>query len=261
MLIFSSLRTLLLTFLSPLIFIETFASVIMLETTYEGSASLPATTPILESHPHLEEEDGVFIIQDFKDITAINIQGTQYYKLDLTDQNINLEKLEILAKYQSHITHLNLSENSLETRESIALLPFQALGSLILRENNFDDKGLEYVGQLIQLRALNIKRNEQITSKGIQALSPLTHLESLDASCIHLGNEGTRAIIATFPHLKTVDIHACGLTDGSILTDLLRMEHLKTLNIQSNPINSQELKSFLQAAKEKGLSVKSDVQA
>jgi hypothetical protein len=125
----------------------------------------------------------------------------------------------------AHIAQLS----SLEVLGLCGVGVVQQLGkagsSINLDERGLTDEDLRLVGALTRVRALDISMNRRLTAKGLEYLSPLSALESLNIRDSRLGDDGIEVITQNHPGLKCIDVSQTLIGDAG----LERIGQLKSL--------------------------------
>ena len=187
------------------------------------------------------------------DDSLSNLQGLKnLQKLDLGLTNISGTGLKYLQNLRS-LSKLDLTSAAnirgpgLELLANLPTLHELDLGNTYYSDAcPIDDAGTVYIGQLHQLKSLNLTRTK-ITDKGLQNLSQLKNLETLMLGGTGIGNDSIAVIKLLFPHLKTLAIQRTRIT-AAAFPELRQLAGLQELYIGgAYGLSPGELDSFKQA--------------
>jgi beta-lactamase regulating signal transducer with metallopeptidase domain/5-hydroxyisourate hydrolase-like protein (transthyretin family) len=194
-------------------------------------------------HKGQATDDGMLSLTKLSDLEIFMVWDA----LKITDAGVRhlagLTKLEVI----------NLSNGQL-TDSSLAVFgQMPGLKTLSLQGNSFSDEGLKHLAGLKGLRGLAVGMSRQpITDAGVQSLSGLTALESLDLQGASLTDKGVAAL-KNMKEMRSLDMNSPAITDGSV-EYLFGMTKLKNLFIPNTRLTEKgverlltlpELKSFL----------------
>ena len=166
---------------------------------------------------------------------AINLsKSSKYLKwanqimLDLSNRDLNSEKLISLIDKHPNIKHLNLS--NLELNDKV----FTKLGSLSYLEtvnlsgcHQITDEGVSELVNLENLHTINL-RGTKVTDQGVSALAGCIRLHTINLRSTNVTDQGVSAL-AGCASLYTINLSCCrNLTDVSALEGCA---NLHTLNL------------------------------
>lgn len=124
--------------------------------------------------------------------------------------------------------------------KATSLEKIRRLETLVVRETNLDDRGLNQLASGASLRALDLT-NTSITDDGLVALSGLEQLRALDLSNNEQITDRGMAALRSLPNLETLDVTKTQVSDQGL--ELLSSDvRLRTL-VMDNPQDWSRLSS------------------
>lgn len=203
----------------------------------------------------IDKPDQFILHIDCNDLKTLQPLQKPLYDLDLSGEEVSIDRLRELLPISSQILSLNLMETYLKDNYFPIIEQLTELKSLILSDNPFSDIAMRSIPSLRNLRNLEIVHTK-ITGSGLKNLLYLKMIERLDVGCNLLKNEGIRNI-SKITSLVDVDVRACDF-DEKVLPLFFNLPNLKKLNISNNKFEKRIFEDFIRKANEKGVEVKAE---
>jgi beta-lactamase regulating signal transducer with metallopeptidase domain/Leucine-rich repeat (LRR) protein len=161
----------------------------------------------------------------------LKLGANDLHKLDMFFVPAEDQVMQHVA-HLSGLKELDLEGSSIRDRGMAYIDQLKSLEYLRL-PNNITDKGLPAVSKLPHLKGLYFK-NTRVTNNGLRAISKLKTLEELELGGV-LDDDGLEHIVG-LPKLSYLML--CGEYTGSGFKHLRKIPTLKIVNLEHNPQNS-----------------------
>ena len=226
----------------------------------EQAADLPQNVmPVKEPSPEqakMEREAAVWLLNHQCEII---IDGryepvTQVQELPVVDfyireikfhpQTITREvmaPLKGLAKLETlHLEDCHVMDDALAPLEGKLTLK-----TLDLHETGLTNAGLSHISSLLNLTHLSLQKNREITDEGLQALTNLKKLSSINLDRLNITDEGI-TFIKHNPRLDWLNIKDTQISDTSIPL-LIKLNRMKNLYLEGSKITDQGIQKIKNA--------------
>ena len=133
------------------------------------------------------------------------------------------------SKLQNLNLHETLSVTNKQLKELVKYCP--NLHQLFISSDKISNEGLQHLSPLTALQTLNLGECEQITDAGLAHLAPLTALQTLELGECELITDAGLAHLAPLTALQTLDLCGCKQFTDAGLAHLAPLTALQTLNL------------------------------
>ncbi len=180
------------------------------------------------------------------DCTLQNLQGMHNLRvLDLSaNDNIRGSGLGVL-RTMPHLKTLNLHLTYINDNSLSNLQGLQELQELDLSHTYIYGHGLKYLGNLRNLRKINLNSDPNIRGPGLESLATIPALRELNLGCTYWGkpcsiDDSGTIYLAQLTQLKSLDLSGNKITDKG-LKNLFRLKHLENLNLGGTKIGDESI--------------------
>ena len=224
---------------------------------------VPATLEELIIHSPTDtrfktEELIITITKNFKNLKKLELVEISPMTSDLINQIIeklpNLRELNLIncginslhfQETPAKLTHLNLSNNSIDNHGASEIAQMKFLTQLHLAQNQIGDEGASILAQTHSpLTSLDLSDN-QIGHTGASDIAQMKLLTQLHLAHNQIGNEGASKIAQTHSPLTSLDLSHNQIDDQGAQT-ISKMKSLLRLYLNFNKITSEGAQAIFQ---------------
>ena len=153
-----------------------------------------------------------------------------------------------------HLKQLKLSGGGISNVGIRQVCSIAGLAELSLLDAQIDDAGFEQLARLANLTSLSVRRNSQLTDKGLEHLRRLPKLAELGLLDLGITDRGLEQI-GDMTRLRVLDLRGCSQLSNAGLERLQALKSLKTLRLGGYEINDDTLAVVKQLASLTGLTI------
>ncbi|MGC9398004.1 MAG: leucine-rich repeat domain-containing protein [Anaerolineae bacterium] len=167
------------------------------------------------------------------------------YDIGLRPKKMNRERFATWVRYLQdceRVKYLNLTGQEIEDENLTLLGRFPNLERLDLANTNINDNGLKHLRQTKRLKHLDLSNCCWISDQGMEALSALSYLTSLNLAETRITNEGL-AHLSELTYLQYLVLNKTSL-EGVALTPLDGLHALIYLDLSGTNIEDAALASL-----------------